>query len=83
MKPHELIDLIYDNGGVTCDRYTVITNLIPAYKNLARMSLGCSEGGRSFSQWGECEPGDHLGQEIEWSELDEATQAHINGRMAE
>lgn len=74
---------IYDNGGETYDRYTVVFTLdmslvdgnthYRAYSSNPYSPLG-------FAQWGESstfidEPnGDHLGERIEFSKLPELVQ---------
>lgn len=53
------------------------------------MYLGCSQGGRAFSQWGELagpynsERYAHLGRRVELDDLDPDTLAHIRRRLTE
>ena len=74
---------IYDNGGKTLDRYTVCLEVerweghTPFYA-----ALGCSEGGRAFSQFTEAQEGRHLGKRVKLASLDPDTQAHIRSRLA-
>lgn len=75
---------IYDNGGRTLDRYTVVTSLTGA--GIMFDMLGLSEGGDGFSQWtvGQYNvtgSNRHLGKKVHFEELSEATQAHIAGRI--
>lgn len=92
MKKYTVEDIvksitIYDNGGKTLDRYSVILN------NYRRRQypwggvwlyecLSLSEGGRGFSQFCEAMKGRHLGKIVEFSTLDEETQSHIIARLA-
>lgn len=90
MSPEEELPTVYDslpaedNNGVM-DRYTVF----PAGEievDQPRCSyLGCSVGGRAFSQWGEIEVSDfsHLGRKVPVHELDKETQQHIFRRLRE
>lgn len=66
---------IYDNGGKTWDRYTVLTN---------HGALGLSENPNSsqgFSQWGEAIDGNHLGKRINLVDLPGNVQKHILSRV--
>jgi hypothetical protein len=71
---------IFDNGGITLDRYTVVTSITGA--GLMYDMLGLSEGGDGFSQWtvGQYYRDDrrnkHLGRRIPFEQLSEDTQAH-------
>lgn len=73
------INAVYDNSGITFDRYTVIfwDNTYLGLSNNPNSPQG-------FSQWGEgivC--GDHLGKGIAFSDMPEKVQDHILGRMRE
>lgn len=77
---------IYDNGGATLDRYTVVTDVTGA--GMMFDMLGLSEGGAGFNQWtvGEYHPHDgrrnrHLGRRVRFEDLSGETQAHIAGRI--
>lgn len=80
---------IYDNGGKTLDRYTVITNLteLNAGGRDIMECLALSEGGDGFSQWSTCDytnnEGSHLGKRVHFEQLSEATQRHIAERVFE
>src|SRR5690554_3017668 len=68
------LPLIFDNGGETCDRYTVFPQHAEFEGNRIHY-LGCSEGGRAFSQWGEMSPTTtenlaYLGRRVTLVELD-------------
>lgn len=72
---------IYDNGGQTFDRYTVVTNV--SHNGLYEC-LGLSEHPNSpqgFSQWGNCIIGNHLGKEINFDELSNELQEHIQSML--
>lgn len=75
---------IYDNGGKSLDRYTVVTNLTGA--GIMYDMLGLSEGGDGFSNWtvgqyNATGQNRHLGKKVEFTKLTEATQAHIAQRI--
>ena len=77
---------IYDNGGATIDRYTVVTSLTGA--GIQYDMLGLSEGGEAFSQWtvGHYHANSgrlnrHLGKRVRFEDLSENTQAHIARRI--
>lgn len=78
------ITAIYDNGGETLDRFTIITDQ-PEYDAAGTpdlyMALGLSEGGDGFSQWSSATPGDHLGRKIPIEYLSANTQKHIARRL--
>ena len=73
------ITAIYDNGGKTLDRYTVVTDE-PDHSGYVMM-LGINEGGDGFSQWSTGQPGRHLGERVQFENLSEATQKHIAERV--
>lgn len=78
---------IFDNGGRTIDRYTVVTNLTGA--GIMFDMLGCDDnGGTAFSQWTvgqyDTENGNknrHLGKRVKFEDLNEITQRHIAERL--
>lgn len=83
-RPESYQIRVYDNGGETLDRYTVVidgedwdSSSSPGMKAM----LGLSEGGRSFSQHTEGQEGPHLGRGIAFQSLDEQTQRHIIARL--
>jgi len=68
---------VYDNGGQTFDRFTVI------FEDQSE-ALGLSENCDSpqgFSQFGVAVGGRHLGVEISFRELPENVKRHINQRI--
>lgn len=77
------ITAIYDNGGETIDRYTVVTDVIEKqdHHHTYYMALGLSTGGVAYNEWGAALPGKHLGRQIHIEDLDEATQWQIFKRV--
>lgn len=75
------ITAIYDNGGKTLDRYTVVTDERFTHNRESFNALGMSEGGEGFSQWGEAMPGRQLGRLVKFEDLSAETQAHIAMRV--
>jgi hypothetical protein len=74
---------IYDNGGTTADRYTVCLEVSRWEGHTAFYDcLGCSEGGRHYSEFSEAQEGRHLGKRVKLASLSPETQAHIRGRLA-
>lgn len=78
---------IWDNGGETCDRYTVALDpkSYPERAGYVAM-LGLSSDPTSplgFSQFttGQCGP--HLGKRISWAKLPEHIRAHVAARLKE
>lgn len=84
---------IYDNGGKTVDRYTVITNDRNIFIDGVAMFITDDRGGRYFSQW--CEGKEsilfdkndnfktkcYLGQRVRFEHLNQETQKHIAERI--
>ena len=70
---------IWDNGGETLDRYTVVFN------GDARDCLSLSENGVGVSMWDylRCEPSEHLGKQIKIDDLSSDLIDHINARLQE
>lgn len=63
---------IYDNGGRTFDRYTVVYLDEPAQELGTYTCRGMSENPthpQGFGQCGVARPGEHLGDEITFDEL--------------
>jgi hypothetical protein len=77
---------IYDNGGKTFDRYTVILSqkfMRPSKKSYY-VALGLSfnpDSPQGFSQFGEAILGSHLGKKIPWNQLPERVRKHITRRL--
>lgn len=74
---------VYDNLGATHDRLTVAfdASVFPP-NGMMDGCLSMNEDG-SFSQWGYCVRGSHLGRLKPWRMLGKATQRHIINRMME
>lgn len=80
----------YDNGGKTCDRYTVILGApfwTPAYGRDVPY-LAMSEAPThplGFSQWGEMPSSNRSanGKKVRWLDLPEAIRNHVVYRCAE
>lgn len=77
---------IYDNGGKTLDRYTVVTDQRSGkwYEMLGLSSNPTDYNG--FSQWGNGQydrttSNTHLGRKISFEILDERIQQHIATRV--
>lgn len=69
----------YDNGGETCDRYTVVYLDYPTRDGLFN-GVGCSENPfhpQGFGQHIECEYGSHLGNKISFSSLPKDVQTLV------
>lgn len=85
------IKAIYDNGGETLDRYTVVfDNRRIDYRcneyTLAYECLCLSDNPghpTGVSMWGECNIGNHLGKKITLKSLPKHIQKHIAMRRAE
>jgi len=75
---------VYDNGGKTLDRYTVVIDgkdWDDSASHGAKSMLGLSEGGVSFSQFTEGKEGKHLGKGVAFGSLSAETQRHIARRL--
>ena len=72
---------IYDNGGKSLDRYTIVTNDIvaqhPFTKKYTYSALSASEAGAGVFMWVLCERGKHLGKKINLSDLSKDLQDRI------
>ena len=74
---------VYDNGGKTVDRFTVCLGVSWWEGHTAFYDcLGCSEGGRAYSEFATAQEGRHLGKRVKLASLSPETQAHIRGRLA-
>lgn len=74
---------VYDNGGKTMDRFTVVMNEKEGQHN---MCLGMSlipNSPQGFCQWSSCTIGDHLGNKINIDTLPENVQNKLNSLMEE
>lgn len=73
---------IYDNGGKTIDRYTVLTE--PFHFGKSCECLGMSSDPthpQGFSQWSDCFDGPHLGKMIKFDDLPINVQEHLVKRL--
>ena len=85
------IKAIYDNGGETLDRYTVVfdSSRIDYRYNGYTLAYDClclsdnPEHPTGVSMWGECNIGKHLGKKITLKSLPKHIQEHIAMRRAE
>jgi hypothetical protein len=72
---------VYDNGGKTLDRYTIVDlDTKQKQRSTGKMVydfIGASETGAGFYQHGECPIGRHLGKKIPFSSLDEGLQSMV------
>lgn len=79
MKPTN-IKAIYDNGGESLDRYTIVLDSQEAKTNFWDC-LCTSETGAGFSQFSYCMQGLHLGKKVTFESLSPELQKHIVGRL--
>jgi len=75
---------IYDNGGKTVDRYTVVLRTSQRFPH-EYACLGLSDNPdspQSFSQLVSCVPGgDHFGKKIRFEDLPVNVQKHVKKRL--
>ena len=73
---------IYDNGGETFDRYTVVllNEKHGRFYDCIGLSDNCDRPD-GFSQYCTCEDGRHLGKKIKFTELPENVQKHNELRL--
>ena len=64
-KNPKFIKAVYDNGGKTIDRYTIV---LPDGDGCLSLSDDPNSP-QGFSQFGECVEGSHLGKKISWNKL--------------
>lgn len=83
-KPPIVYDsLPADDPNGMMDRYTIFYQH-GTFADHPGDYLGCSIGGRAFSQWGSLDPEsgfNHLGRQVPFEELDEDTRNHIIRRV--
>ena len=73
------VTAVYDNGGKSLDRYTIVVNSIVS-KNRNKYNynaISASENGAGVFMWIECERGKHLGQKIEFASLNKELQKKV------
>lgn len=74
---------VFDNGGATVDRYTVVfTEFVGHYRKCLSLSA-YPDWPLGVSMWGECIPGEHLGEEIQLEDLPERLREHVLERIEE
>lgn len=73
---------VYDNGGKSIDRYTVVGVDGETDSQSMKSMLGLSPGGQAFSQYCFGHEGRHLGKRVPFASLDADTRAHILSRTA-
>ena len=76
---------VWDNGGKTLDRYTVIASRAVPERDGTLPCLGLSDmptDAQGFSQWGTARRGPHLGQRVPFNSLPAHIRAHIAQRYA-
>lgn len=84
MKQKKLkVVAIYDNGGKTFDRYTIVVNVRRRNKEGVWLydCIGSSETGAGFFTWSECIRGKHLGNLVPLSALSPELQQRINHEL--
>lgn len=78
---------VYDNGGETADRYTIIPddpNTYPGFFLKRVMALNLSDlcdHPAGVSQWGPVVEGPNLGRRIHFDDLPERVRAHAQRRL--
>ena len=75
---------VYDNGGTTADRYTVViddSEWDSCSEPGTYTILSLDKGGKYFSQFGQGIEGKHLGNRVGYCSLDAATRKHIMSRL--
>lgn len=74
---------VYDNGGKTFDRYTVVVDSYLDDDMYECLGLSSEPTGpQGFSQFCSCQMGPHLGKKLKFEELPENVQKHVKARIA-
>ena len=70
---------VYDNGGKSLDRYTIVVNSIVSKNsnNNQYDAISASESGAGVFMWVQCEIGKHLGKKIEFASLNKELQKKV------
>jgi hypothetical protein len=79
------IKSIWDNGGETVDRYTVVVDSLHTGRAGLFDALGLSSNPTSpqgFSQWTCAQEGEHLGKKVDFDDLPGHIQEHIIERLS-
>jgi len=75
---------IWDNGGKTADRYTVVLNTKETEDEYRCLSLSNDpDHPQGISQVGSCKEGEHLGKRISWEDLPDNVRKHVVDRLKE
>ena len=75
---------IWDNGGKTADRYTVVLNTKETEDEYRCLSLSNDpDHPQRVSQVGSCKEGEHLGKRISWEDLPDNVRKHVVDRLKE
>ena len=69
---------VFDNGGQTFDRYTII---FKEHSEALGLSNNC-DSSQGFSQFGVAIEGRHLGRQISFADLPENIRNHVRNRIA-
>ena len=80
------IKSVYDNGGKTVDRYTVVFDKIENSRNVCLELSENPDNPQGFSQFGECVEELRLGEEsfgkrIKFKNLPKNVQCHVRARI--
>jgi len=82
-QPKEVTS-IWDNGGETADRYSIVMNWKETPTMYAILGLSDNpESPQGFSQFTHGQAGKHLGKKLKWNQLPPKIQKHIVSRLAE
>jgi len=73
---------IYDNGGKTMDRYTIVVNTYGDREKKFRECLFCGNDPRGMSGWSSCQMGRHLGKKLTFEQLPELIQKFVQAQIA-
>jgi len=74
---------IYDNGGRSVDRYTVVASDRQGALNVCLSMSAQPDRADGFSQWGECDLStvERTGKRVDFYSLPDRVQKHITKRM--
>jgi hypothetical protein len=76
---------VYDNGGKTLDRYTIVVNQRRRERIGYKWFYDCicsSENGLGVFMWGDCTRGKHLGAKIKLEDLSKELQEKIQNVLS-
>ncbi len=77
---------IYDNGGISLDRYTIFKarekfSRFDRYGNKLFMGISASETGCGVFMYIEAAKGPHLGKRVDFNELDKELQNRLRNEF--